>query len=95
MSIELAPRDTTNFHLPDDLRPDVDGLEVAGDDLPEEEGGHRGHERQAHRHHQDHGEGAQPPPALKAVPTTAPPPQPQQQPDARHQQGQRARNFMG
>ena len=47
MSIELAPRDTTNFHAPDDLGPDVDGLEVAGDDLPKEEGGHRGHQRQS------------------------------------------------
>ena len=46
---------------PDDLRPDVDGGEVAGDDLSEEEGGDGGDEREADGDDEDAGEGAQAP----------------------------------
>ena len=45
--------------VPDDLRPDVDGREVAGDDLPEEEGGDGGDEGEADGDDEDAGEGAQ------------------------------------
>ena len=57
---------------PDDLGPDVDGGEVAGDDLSEEEGGDGGDEREADGDDEDAGEGAQAPAHLVVAPPVEP-----------------------